>query len=143
MTTYHIEYYGSLIFKGDQRNFNYLWDGSYPVNEFSIRVLQPVDATSIVSDPILKPSAGTDGHTYLEGTPLKLPAGEQFHFSLQYQKATDTLVSPQNLQPSSPVDENTPGRISLTQYLPYFLGGLGLILISGGFVYYWRANRRS
>lgn len=143
MTTYHFEYYEPLTINGDQRTFNYVWDGSYPVNEFSIRVLQPVDASSLVTEPVLKPVAENDGKTYFEGTPFKLPGGEQFLFSLRYQKSTDTLISPQDLQPAAPVDENTPGRISLTNYIPYFLGGLGIVLIFGGFVYYWRANRRS
>lgn len=144
MTPYHFEYYEPLTFNGNQRTFNYLWDGSYPVNEFSIRVLQTIDATSFVTDPVLKPNKATDGNAYLEGTPFSLPAGQQFHLSLQYQKSTQTLMRPTtDLQPVSPVDENTPGRISLTNYLPYFLGGLGIVLIFGGFVYYWRANRRS
>jgi hypothetical protein len=141
-TTYHFEYYEPLTFNGDQRTFSYLWDGSYAVNEFSIRVLEPVDATSVATDPVLTPATGSDGQTYYEGTPFSLPAGEQFVFNLQYQKATDTLVSPQALQPAAPVDANTPGRISLGNYLPYFLGGLGVVLIFGGFIYYWRANRR-
>ena len=142
MTTYHFEYYEPLAFNADQRTFNYLWDGSSAVNESSIRVLQPVDAASVVTDPALKPKEETDGQTYYEGTPFSLPAGEQFLFNLQYQKSTDTLISPQELQPASPVNENTLGRISLANYLPYFLGGLGVVLIFGGFVYYWRANRR-
>jgi hypothetical protein len=142
MTTYHFEYYEPLTFNGDQRAFNYLWDGSYAVNEFSIRVLQPVDAASMATDPVLKPTQGSDGQTYYEAAPINLPAGEQFLFSMQYQKSSDTLTSPQALQPAAPVDENTPGRISLANYLPYFLGGLGLALIFGGFIYYWRANRR-
>jgi hypothetical protein len=142
MTTYRFEYYEPLVFNGDQRTFSYLWDGSYAVNEFSIRVLQPVDATSVVTEPVLKPTGGSDGQTYYEGTPISLPVGEQFTFNLQYQKSSDTLTSPQALQPSSPINQNTPGRISWTKYLPYFLGGLGLALIFGGFIYYWRANRR-
>lgn len=141
-TTYHFEYYEPLSFNGNQRTFSYIWDGSYAVDEFSIRVLEPVDATALATDPVLKPETGTDGRTYYAGTPFSQPAGEQFVFGLQYQKATDTLVSPQALQPAAPVDANTPGRISLGNYLPYFLGGLGVVLIFGGFIYYWRANRR-
>ncbi len=142
-TAYHFEYYEPLTFNGDQRTFNYLWDGSYAVSEFSIRVLQPVDATSIVTEPVLKPNEGTDGNTYLESTSFSLPAGKQFQLSLQYQKSTKTLIRPtSDLQPSSPVDENTPGRIALTNYLPYFLGGLGILLIFGGFVYANKARRR-
>jgi len=41
------------------------------------------------------------------------------------------------------VDENTPGRVSLNNSLPYIIGGLGVVLIVGGIVYYWQAGRKS
>jgi hypothetical protein len=73
-----------------------------------------------------------------------LPKGEQFILLLNYDKTSDALVAPPNeLQPSAPVDENTPGRISLTNYLPYIFGGFGLVLILGGFLYYWQSGTRS
>ncbi|MBK7319579.1 zinc ribbon domain-containing protein [Candidatus Villigracilis affinis] len=64
--------------------------------------------------------------------------------SLDYEKTTDTLiVDTQGVQPSAPVDENTPGRVSLSNSLPYIIGGLGVIMIVGGVMYYWQSGRRS
>jgi hypothetical protein len=65
-----------------------------------------------------------------------VPAGETLAFDLNYQKPTDALsVSRLQLQPVT-VDENTAGRVSLNNYLPYIIGTLGVIMIVGGFMYY-------
>jgi hypothetical protein len=39
------------------------------------------------------------------------------------------------------VDENTAGRVSLNNYLPYIIGTLGVIIIIGGFMYYRQSGR--
>ena len=138
---YRFEYYQPLTFNGDERIFSYLWDGAYAVNAFSVSVVQPLDVTSLLSDPILSIEQ-SDGLTYHFSDPARLAVGEQFTLNLQYEKTTDTLLSPlQGIQPSAPIDENTPGRISLNNSLPYILGGVGVVLILGGFVYYWKAGR--
>ncbi|MBI5839168.1 MAG: hypothetical protein HZB19_03625 [Chloroflexi bacterium] len=143
MTTYHFEYYQPLTFNGNARSFNYLWDGSYAVNAFTASVLEPLDTVSFIVDPPLEPTAGNDGNTYYGGAPFALADGEQFVLNLQYEKTTDTLILPQQgLQPADPVDDNTLGRISLANYLPYILGGLGVAFIMGGIIYYWQSGRR-
>ena len=140
---YHFEYYEPLTRNGDARAFDYLWDGAYAVNVFSMRVQAPLDTVSWATKPALIRSVSGDGLTYYGNTPLALKNGEQFTLNLKYQKSSDRLVtSSQGLQPSTPVDQNTPGRVSLTNYLPYILGGLGALLIVGGLVYYWRSGRR-
>lgn len=136
------EYYQPITFNGDQRIFSYLWDGTYAVDEFGIRVLEPLDTTSLITTPNLAAIEQQDGLKYFNGDPVKLSAGEQFTLNLDYKKSTDTLItSSQGVQPADPVDENTPGRVSLNNYLPYILGGLGVVMIVGGFAYYWQAGR--
>lgn len=137
------EYYQPITFSGSQRVFSYLWDGDYAVNAFDVRVLEPADTTSLTTVPKLSSISQENGLKYFEGESVKLAAGEQFALNLQYNKTTDTLIaSSTGVQPSAPVDENTPGRISLNNYLPYIIGGLGVLLIAGGFLYYLRAGRQ-
>jgi ribosomal protein L32 len=63
---------------------------------------------------------------------------------VSYTKTTDTLVSQaQAVQIAEPVNEDTPGRVSLTNSLPYIIGGLGVIMIAGGLMYYFQWGRRS
>ncbi|NOT05564.1 MAG: zinc ribbon domain-containing protein [Anaerolineales bacterium] len=138
------EYYQPITFSGNQRVFSYLWNGDYAVSAFNMRVLEPADTTSLTTVPKLSSISQTDGLKYFEGKPVKLKSGEQYALNLQYTKTTDTLIkSSQTVQPSAPVDENTPGRVSLNNYLPYIIGGVGVLLIVGGFVYYLRSGRNS
>ena len=136
------EYYQPLTINGNQREFSYLWSETYAVDAFDIRVLEPMDLTSFKTDPNLSSISQENGLTYHSGSTVKLASGEQFALNLQYNKTTDTLIAPpQGVQPSAPVGESTPGRVSLNNYLPYIIGGLGVIMIIGGIIYYWQAGR--
>jgi len=141
---YRFEYYQPLAFDGESRIFSYLWDNNYAVENFQYLFLEPLDVASVSLDP--KPSAQqvSNGLTYYGGAPVSLAAGEQYALTLNYAKTTDTLVSQaQTVQIAEPVDENTPGRVSLTNSLPYIIGGLGIIMVAGGLMYYFQWGRRS
>lgn len=141
---YRFEYYQPLSFNGNQRVFSYLWDGSYAVDAFNVVVLEPIDATSFTMDPAYKSVSQQNGINYYDSGVMQLASGKQFTLNLNYDKSTDTLVAPaEGIQPAAPVDENTPGRVSLNNSLPYIIGGLGVVLIVGGIVYYWQAGRKS
>jgi hypothetical protein len=140
-TTTRFEYYQPITFNGNQRTFSYLWNNDYAVDAFNISVLEPVDTTSLTTTPQLNSKEEKDGLVYYHGNPVKLASGEQFALNLEYQKSSDALItSPPGVQPAAPVDENTPGRVSLNNTLPYLIGGLGVIMIVGGLVYYLRSG---
>ncbi len=137
------EYYDAITFNGNKRIYSYLWDGSYAVDQFSIRVLEPLDTTSLTTDPALLSISQENNLKYFAGDPVTLTGGEQFPLNLEYEKTSNTLVlESQGVQPSAPVDENTQGRVSLSNSLPYVIGGLGVILVVGGIVYYWQSGRK-
>lgn len=141
-TAARFEYYQPITFNGNQRIFSYLWDGVYATDAFNIRVLEPADTTSLTTTPNLASMEQKDGLKYYYGDPVKLASGEQFVLNLEYQKTSDALiVSAPGVQPAGPVDENTPGRVSLSNYLPYLIGGLGVVMIVGGLVYYLRSGK--
>jgi hypothetical protein len=136
------EYYQPITFNQEQRIFSYLWDGTHAVDAFHIRVLEPLDTTSLTTTPELASISQEQNLKYYVSDSIKLAAGEQFALNLNYKKSTDALIaSSQAVQPAAPVDESTPGRVSLSNYLPYILGGLGVVMIVGGFAYYWQAGR--
>ncbi|WKZ37147.1 MAG: zinc ribbon domain-containing protein [Anaerolineales bacterium] len=141
-TMYRFEYYQPLTLNGNQRIFSYLWDGAYAVDEFHVLVLEPRDVVSLSMTPAHASVAVESGGKYYDSGLVKLAGGEQFALNLQYEKTTDMLSAPpQGLQPAAPVDENTLGRVSLNNSLPYLIGGLGVVMIVGGIVYYWQAGR--
>jgi hypothetical protein len=82
-----------------------------------------------------------NGQTSLEWGASNLKAGEQLPIQLTYTKTSDRLsISDQPLE-TGIVDESTEGRISLSNYLPYILGGLGILLILSGGLYFWQTSK--
>jgi hypothetical protein len=141
-TAYRFEYYQPLNITGSTRQFSYLWYGDYAVSAFSISVQQPVDATNMTTDPAFDPKQETDGLTYYNSPSFSIKAGEQFSLNLQYQKTSDRLTVPSsNIQPSEPINADTQGRVSLSNYLPYILGAVGVIFVVGGLGYYFLWGR--
>lgn len=142
-TTYHFEYYASIIRTGDQRRYSFLWNGEYAVDSFNIRVQQPPTATAMKGTPVLKAFEDTDGLTYHDLTVNDLPASQAFELVVEYNKDNDTLTVPDSvIQPSALLDENTTGRVSLSNYVPYLVGGLGVVLVASGLGYYFLFARR-
>lgn len=139
-----IEYYDSSLRKnGSERTYSYRWLSDYNVTNFSVIFQQPFDAEQFASS--LSFTEDNRPHNdnlryYLAGVGA-VPAGKLISFDLSYEKPTDILsVSRLELQPVE-VDENTAGRVSLNNYLPYIIGTLGVIMIVGGFMYYRQSGR--
>ncbi|HUH96748.1 MAG TPA: zinc ribbon domain-containing protein [Anaerolineales bacterium] len=147
-TTYHVEYYEPITRNGKERQFNYGWISDYPINDFSLSLLSPPDITQFTADPPLNPITNPDGTQAWEKDFGALPAKEPFTLNIKYDRSSDKLSVPQSsVEPSQPIGSNTPGSFMSTfsGVLPYVLGGLGLLLIGGGIVYFWQSgqNRRN
>jgi len=143
LATYHVEFYEPLVKNGTERQYSFLWPGDYATNDFSVSVREPTDITQITSNPSMPESQGKDGATYLQNDFGALSSGKQFTLTLTYTKTSDTLGVPQqNVQPTVPLSADTPGRVMFSNYLPYILGALGVALIIGGLLYFWRSSRR-
>ncbi|GAB4433188.1 MAG: hypothetical protein Kow002_20800 [Anaerolineales bacterium] len=138
---YRIEYYAPITFDGSKRQFTYLWPGDHAVNQFMFELQIPPDTTELSSSPELTIERQTGGLQYKAWAAEGLAEGEQIPFTLTYTRTSNTLT--RDIQPmqAEPVDENTSGRISLSNYLPYILGGVGIILIVAGGVYFWQSGK--
>jgi len=140
--TYRFEYYQPLVINGKQRSFTYIWDGEYAVQAFNLIVLEPLDVTSLSLDPVYKSVSEQNSGKYYDSGVMKLAQGDPFNETLQYEKSTKTLIAPpQGIEPVAPVNDKTPGRVSLNSMMPYIVGGLGLVVIIGAFVYFFQASR--
>jgi hypothetical protein len=141
-----VEYYDAYSRQGDTRSYTYTWPGDYPVDSFSISFQQPSGAVDLKTTPELGTGVvAADGLTYFNSDLGSQPANQDFTFSLEYKKSTDTLsTSGQSVQPSAPLDSTVQGRVSITDYLPWILGGLGALLVLAGvgaFLMYGRGGR--
>jgi hypothetical protein len=71
-----------------------------------------------------------------------LSNGQAFSIIIDYQKESEDLsMSSAPIEPSGPLDESAAGRTTMISALPWLLGGLGLLLIGGGIIWYWQSGR--
>jgi len=136
------EYYDPGLKKdGDLRSYVYEWSSGYDVDAFVIAVQKPFDARNLKTSPVLADDGVYPNQLrYYRSELSPIPANTPFLLQMSYEKPTDTLsVSRLQVEPVE-VNEDTPGRISLNNYLPYVIGGLGMILVMGGVIYYWQSG---
>jgi len=130
---HRIEYYQPLAREGNKRQFSFEWFGDYSVQDFNLSILIPLDSKNIITAPGLSDTNISQDGLHLIGaiTRGKLKMGQSYEFQIEYTRESESVTSPtQNvdIQPSSPVGPNTPGRVS-SDNLPWIIGGFGLGLI--------------
>jgi hypothetical protein len=137
--TLQLEYYDpDLIRDGTIRTFEYQWPGDINVNNLSISVQEPLNATKMkISPAIGDGETKADGLVYYTTEVGQVEAGTVINLSLEYDKPDDTLsASMQPVQPSQPIAETDTAQPVSTNTLVYILGGLGVLLIVGGVVWF-------
>jgi hypothetical protein len=139
-----LEYYDPGLSKeGRQREFEYQWPGDYPVDSFLIEVQQPTGSTDMrISSVTATSSQGQDGLVYHTAEVGSFEAGEPFSITVEYQKDSDALTADDlEVLPSAPLNAEENVRFDARTWLPWILGGLGVLLLAGGGWWYWRTNR--
>jgi len=140
-----IEYYDpQLLRTGNQRSYTYTWNGDYATDNFSVAFQAPPNATNVVTTPDLgSPVLTNQGLPYYQAEAGALAAGESINISIQYDKADEVLtLSGQAVQPTEPLGTQS-WTSSLDNILPWLAGGLGLILVVGGIIYFQRTSQGS
>jgi hypothetical protein len=142
---HHVEFYIPYTRDGNKRSFTYVWPGDYAVGTLNVQFQEPVDAKNIVAEPsMVNVGSQPDGFVYHTMEQVELPAGEEITFKFSYEKDTDTLSSTSlGVQPTSPLDQPVSGQSSFMSFLPWILGGLGVVLIVGGGLWYWFSGQSS
>lgn len=142
---FQIEYYDpSLTNKDGQRHFEYFWPGDYASDNSTIQVQEPIGA----KDLSISPSMGSgmpagDGMVYYTQDLGALELGQTFSILIDYRKDDDSLSAANvPVVPSGPLDDRSSGWQSMKTVLPYFLALIGLALIIGGGLWYWRSGKR-
>jgi hypothetical protein len=141
-TAYEIqfEYYDPGLTKTEtNREYRFSWVDEFDVNELSFQVQQPLHATQMSIQPSMTKSfIGDDGITYFTSNAGSVTAGTTISIVVKYQKSDDQLTAEGILlEPSAPLDARTTGRNTMGEYLPYLLGGLGLLALAGFFWWLW------
>ncbi|HEX6035769.1 MAG TPA: zinc ribbon domain-containing protein [Anaerolineales bacterium] len=140
---HRVEYYQALTMDGNKRKFKYQWFGDYYAKKFTVSTLIPADSTDLVTAPALETTGTASNGLMTTGTLTRrdLRMMNSFQFELEYQRKTNALTKPTTqVEPAAPVDENTPGRVSIVN-LPWIIGGFGLALIGIALFSYWRSTQ--
>lgn len=146
MPEIQLEYYDPNIKKsGPERSYTYEWPGSYDIGAMRFVIQEPIGATQMNVEPNL------GSFTQPQGDPMRYyvmdigspKIGETVSVDLRYSKDSDALsVESLQVQPSGPINGNSGGRTSgFLPYLPWLIGGLGVLLLIGGGVWYWLMNK--
>lgn len=139
---HRIEYYQPLQREGNKRLFKYQRFGDYEVKQFNLNLLVPADATNLVTDPPLATTETSPDNLHLIGgiSRSDMKMGQSFEFDLSYERTSESLTNPSQVQPSEPIGQDTPGRVSVDR-LPWLIGGMGLALIAIALWVYWRSTQ--
>ena len=139
-----LEYYDPRLLKTDlTREFEYRWPGDYTVEETVIQIQEPINTTRMEISPDLGEGVpGNDGLIYYISSIGSLDQNTPFSIQIEYDKTDDTLSSSQvPVFPSEPIGQQTQGRTSLGEVIPWVLGVLGAVMIVGGGFWYWHTGR--
>ena len=139
-----LEYYDPRLLKSElTRKFEYRWPGDYPVDDTVIQIQEPINTTRMEISPDLGQGVpGNDGLTYFISSIGSLDQNTPFSIQIEYDKTDDTLSSSQvPVFPSEPIGQQTQGRTSLGEVIPWVLGVLGAVMIVGGGFWYWHTGR--
>jgi hypothetical protein len=139
-----LEYYDPTIKKDSTvRTYKYTWDGDYTVKYLAFQVKQPVDSSNMQILPQMGTGlVGSDGLTNFTIVAGEKMADSQYSLQISYNKRDDRLsYTPAPVGPIDPINQQTAGRTSMMDILPWMLGVLGMFLIAGGAFWYWQAGR--
>ena len=138
------EYYDPSLKKdGAGRSYTFQWPGDYAVTSLAIQVQQPVSATNMQISPTLgSPLTGESNLLYYKSVVGSAAQGETFSVSISYQKTNDELSAQSlKIQPATPINDQTTGRLTINQIFPWLIGAAGILLIAGGGWWYWQSGR--
>lgn len=134
-----IEYYDpNLIKDGAKRDFEYVWPGDYAANNLVMAVQRPVNATDMQILPDFGAGTmGEDGLMYYTKAIGSVSYGTPVTVRFSYNKTDDELsFGSQSVQPVKPASTSEAGRIDASTIIPWIIGGVGVLLLAGGLIWF-------
>ncbi|MEW6568664.1 MAG: zinc ribbon domain-containing protein [Chloroflexota bacterium] len=135
-----LEYYDALTFDGDARRYTFTWPGGPSLGAFAYDIQQPFGASDLAARPAGTVEVRADGLTYIHADLGPVSSQTTLTLEMSYVKTTSGL-SVEVLQPAAPLTEtagSAPLEAAITGWLPWVLGGLAVVLLVGGGLWFWR-----
>jgi hypothetical protein len=139
-----IEYYDpSIQVAGIDHTYVYRWPGDYDVTKVVMLVQQPIGAESMqILPPLNTFTPGENGIFYYSGEIGSFEVGETFERRIEFEKDSESLTIEFLEFDSPPINEDTSGRVTLVNIIPWGIGLLGVIVIVGGVYWYWATEKK-
>jgi hypothetical protein len=139
-----IEYYDpSIQIDGVNHRYLYQWPGGYDIEQVLLVVQQPIGAEEMQIMPRLNDvTVDEKGVVYHTGELGSFAADETFERSIAYTKDAESLSIEFLEIDSPPVNDETTGRVSLVNIIPWGIGLSGVIVIVAGVYWYWATENR-
>ena len=138
-----VEFYMDLELSGARRDYIFTWPGGMELSSMTYEVQTPFGADGLAVTPPGAARDREDGLTYIEGDLGPQEASSSVQISITYSKSSPG-VTVDALQPTGPLEPaGSEGALTsgLTSWLPWAAGALGVVLVAGGAVLYWRMNQ--
>ena len=122
------EYYDpGLTISGNQRDYQYLWEGSYSVDSFTVQVEEPFSASLIQFAPELEePFPGPDTLLYHNGDFGSVAAGEELTLDIAYTRE-GSLLTAEFLDSIGSTDPGVSVAASSFDWVRWVGWGLGIL----------------
>jgi hypothetical protein len=138
-----LEYYDDLTIEGQGREFEFIWPGGVALGTFAYEIQQPVGASEMKITPQGGGRFEEDGFFYYRRILGPALADTDYLINLTYLKTTsglsvDSLVPGPSLARPSITRGGTP---DLSPWLPFVIGGFGVLLLAIGGIYILRLRR--
>lgn len=138
------EYYDPNLLVQDNsfHSFQYNWNGDYQVDDFSIYIQQPVSARNMKISPGLgSAKVGESGIIYYFSRVGEVKQGTTFSIQMSYLKENEDLsVEKLPIKPAGNLDENTAGRTTLQEMIPWIVTILSILIIAALAWWIWLIN---
>lgn len=144
----HLEYYDPTLEISDTgRVYRFQYLMPYPTENLVLEIQRPRTATALTLDPPGGTSQqGTDGLTYYGVAVGEVQARLPVNLKITYQKNDDELTQPNTFEPvapAEPISETTPGRLRITEVIPWVIGILGLVMVIAAGWMFLQARKES
>lgn len=138
---FQMEFYDPLQSEGATRSYSYIWPGDLRVEQLTVQVQEPAEASDLSVQPELGAGAAKpDGLTYREADLGAFDEGQTLTVDVRYQK-TDPRTSTDILGLTTPAAPTAAGGDESDGGTPFWLlllPVLGALAIGGSLIVFWR-----